>query len=80
MFTEHARIRMKQRGFTRNQVELIINYGHERISRGANVFTLTRKLAKQMRKDTITISDIDKCTSAYVVLWHGKIKTVAHII
>lgn len=79
MFSPHATMRMQQRGFQQHHVELIIDYGREQILSGANVFTVTRKIAKKMRNDGVPLVDTERCKSCYVVVVRGTIATVAHI-
>lgn len=79
MYSMHALARMKQRGFCKRHVEFILDYGAEKILSGANVFTVTKRVAQKMLIDGLPLNDVERCKSAYVVLNDGHVTTVAHI-
>ncbi|MFC3092977.1 DUF4258 domain-containing protein [Alteromonas sediminis] len=79
MLSTHAKIRMKQRGFSLNQVELIIRYGEERHSKGAFVYTCTKKTCQHLRDCGQSLKDVEKCRGSYAVVSDGIVITVAKI-
>lgn len=79
MYTQHATSRMQQRGFTTDDIDLIVEHGVERICYGASVYTLTRKIAKRLAFDGYERAQVERCKSSYVVVSDGSLITVAHI-
>lgn len=70
---------MQQRGFTTTDIDLIINHGVEKISYGASVYTLTRKVTKLLICAGYPRSQLEHCRSSYVVVSDGQLVTVARI-
>tara|TARA_Y100001956_G_C3965633_1_gene118641 strand:+ start:209 stop:466 length:258 start_codon:yes stop_codon:yes gene_type:complete len=78
MYTKHALIRGQQRGIEINTVETVINYGDEYQRNGGHIYLCKKAAIKAMTIDGLSHHQIEKCSSVYVVVENGVVKTVAH--
>jgi hypothetical protein len=78
MFTEHAIIRMQQRGFNQASVDHVINFGNCIQRRGADVYFVSKKTLFRMLKCGVDRKEAFKCRGVYVVILNGLVITVAY--
>ena len=78
--SDHARVRMQQRGIPRLIVDWLAAYGQVDHLRGAEVFYFTRRSRKALARDLGdgSLRGYSKCLDAYMVCSGGTIATVGH--
>jgi len=79
MLTKHAQERMKQRGFTKEHIDLILHHGVRKRVGSAVRHQFTKKIAHQLRFQGYPPNLLDKCKSSYVVSHDDIIITIAHM-
>ena len=79
MITEHAVIRMQQRGFRRLHIEFILKHGKKIRFGDAMRYVMTKKILKTLISTDYSIDVLEKCSGSYVVANGDTVITVAHI-
>lgn len=81
ILTEHAKVRMKQRGIKSHWVELVLQYGREVYQKGKHTYSISLdKLSiKKIKKIYGSVEDLNKLRSMYVIVADdGAIVTCAY--
>ena len=80
VLSEHARVRMQQRGLPRRVVDWLAAYGEVEHQCGAEVFYFTRRSRKALERDfgRRQVRRHAKALNAYMVCAEGRIATVGH--
>ncbi|MCT8988307.1 DUF4258 domain-containing protein [Shewanella phaeophyticola] len=79
LYTNHARARMQQRGFTEELIQAILDFGKEYFRKGSIVYLADKGCIKELIKMGYSKYFCEKCKGRYVVVSHtGDILTVAH--
>jgi hypothetical protein len=78
--TQHARIRMQQRGIPSQVLEWLSAYGEIDHQRGAELYYFSRRSreALQRHEDPATLRRYAKALNAYMVCTEGRVSTVGH--
>ncbi len=79
--TDHARMRMQQRGIPQSQIELLLEYGSERYDRCGKLWlSYDHKAKKLMRKylPSDTLKRINLDTYGVIAEENGVLVTVGH--
>jgi len=78
--SQHARIRMQQRGIPPKVLEWLSDYGEIDHQRGAELYYFSRRSreALQRHEDPATLRRYSKALNAYMVCTEGRVATVGH--
>lgn len=78
--TKHAEIRCQQRGIPPFVVDLLLQFGRQEYSSGAEIIRFDRKSRKAIRRYTggVMPKNFDKYDNAYVVFRDGHVLTAGH--
>ena len=78
--SQHARIRMQQRGIPQRVLEWLSAYGEIDYQRGAELYYFTRRsrLALQRNEDAAELRRYSKALDSYMVCTEGRVATVGH--
>jgi len=78
--SDHARVRMQQRGIPLRVVDWLAAYGAIDHQRGSELFYFTRKARRALQRDlgARVLRRYDNCLDAYMVCVDGQIATVGH--
>lgn len=81
ILTQHAKVRMKQRGIKAHWVELVLEYGREAYQKGKHTYSISLdKLGiKKIKNIYGSVEDLNKLRSMYVIVADdGAIVTCAY--
>ena len=78
--SNHAKVRMQQRGIPRRAIDWLAAYGEVNHQRGAEVFYFNRKARQALERDVgrRMVKRNEKALNAYMVCMEGQIATVGH--
>jgi hypothetical protein len=79
--TQHAAVRMQQRGITRTTLESLLEYGVQTYDHhGATIVYFNRKARARLMRDTprARYRVMEKQLNAYAVVADGEVVTVGH--
>ena len=78
--TNHAKVRMQQRGIPRRAIDWLAAYGEVDHQRGAEVFYFNRKARQALERDVgrRMVKRNEKALNAYMICTEGQIATVGH--
>ncbi|MGD2127769.1 MAG: hypothetical protein PVJ33_05185 [Lysobacterales bacterium] len=78
--SQHARIRMQQRGIPRRVVDWLAAYGEVDHQRGSELFYFNRKSRRDLERDLgqHVVRRFSKALDAYMICADGQIATVGH--
>jgi hypothetical protein len=78
--SQHARIRMQQRGIPQRVLEWLSAYGEIDHQRGAELYYFNRhsRQALQRYEDPAELRRYSKALNAYMVCTEGRVSTVGH--
>jgi len=80
-FSEHALVRMQQRGIRPNVVEYLLVYGRAEYDHNGGRIVFFDKAARQLGRNNIALAsvDIERYSNTYVVVaCDGTVTTVGH--
>jgi hypothetical protein len=80
VLSEHAKIRMQQRGIPRRVVDWLAAYGEVDHQRGSELFYFTQRARRALERDVgrRMVLRHAKALNAYMVCADGQIATVGH--
>ena len=78
MYTKHAVERMNQRGISSAVIDLVIDWGCSFISHDRDVYFIPKKMIRKLSAQGVLTVDPERLKGVYVVVWGGKVVTVAH--
>ncbi len=76
MLTQHARIRMQQRGITTEVINLVSTFGQVNYHRGHRVLFLSRKAQQKVNDLDLPRPIKEKAARTYVVMGNDSVITV----
>lgn len=79
MLSQHAMVRMQQRGIQQQDVEVLLQYGHSVFHRGREVVAFDRRSWQALKESrVVSPSCCDRLRNHYLVVEGSEIVTVAH--
>lgn len=78
MYTQHARVRMAQRGIQQYIVEMVMDEGIEQFCNGGTVYFCSKKVCKVLFKKKAPRALVERCQGVYVIVCNGLVVTAAH--
>ncbi len=76
--SQHARIRMQQRGINEGGIELLVNYGEHQYKNGADIYFASKRACQLMLSEGLRPSKVGRLSDVYLVLIGQTVATVAH--
>jgi len=82
-YTKHALMRIKNRGFSRAEVDTIFDFGEEQFHNGKEILSITKRSLKKMRKywsgnPNIANQLFERLRGTYIILKDGLVITIGH--
>ena len=80
VLSEHARIRLQQRGLPRRVVDWLAAYGEVDYQRGSQLYWFSQRSRRALERDLgrRMLKRHEKALNAYMVCAEGQIATVGH--
>ena len=79
MLSQHAVVRMQQRGIQQQDVEVLLQYGRPVFHRGREIVSFDRRSWQALiDSQVVSSSRCDRLRNQYLVMEGSKIVTVAH--
>ena len=81
LLSQHARIRMQQRGIPPRVLDWLLGYGAIDYQRGSELYYFNRSARQALARDVgrRLLKRYDKCLDAYAVCADGQVTTVGHL-
>jgi hypothetical protein len=78
IISNHAKVRMQQRGISKECIEHVIAFGKEYYRTGVFTYLMTKTALKELLRMGVISSQAADWKGVYVILRNGRVETVAH--